>query len=284
VGLVPQIQGTFKHWDESDGHTLSAAVAYYAVCSFFPLVLLLIFTLGLVLQFSPSAQDAQQRLLVMMEGQMSAALAGHVKNALNGIRKGAVVGGPLGIGALLLVGLGVFVQVDRAFDRIFRTGLTTVKGFAATIRNVLVRRFRAFLVLISVTILTMLVLVASLASTVVYSFVNTLPGVGLVWRASNVLGMIALNCLLFSVLYKALPKVPIRWFDALRGGALAAVLWEGSRQVLALILVTKKYSAYGVVGSVLALMLWCYVATAILLFAASYVRVLSCQCGGKGEK
>jgi membrane protein len=283
AGLFPEIQGTFKHWQENDGPSLSAAVAYYAVCSFFPLLLVLIFTLGLVLQFSPSAQDAQQRLLELMESQMSAALAGHVDNALNGIRTGTVVGGPLGIGALLLVGLGVFVQVDRAFDRIFDTGAKTVQGIAATIRNVVVRRLRAFLVLISVTILTMLGLVASLASSVIYSYVNTLPGAGFVWKVSHVLAMIALNWLLFSLLYMAFPKVPIRWFDAVRGGALAAVLWEGSRQVLALIVVTKKYSAYGIVGSVLALMLWCYVATAILLFAATYVRVLSCQRGAARE-
>jgi uncharacterized BrkB/YihY/UPF0761 family membrane protein len=208
AGLCPQVQATFKQWRENDGHSLSAGVAYYAVCSFFPLVLLLIFALGLVLQFSAGAQNAQQRLLGMMESQMSAVLAGHINNALNGIRTGTVLGGPLGIGALLLVGLGVFVQVDRAFDRIFDTGAKTVQGIAATIRNVLVRRLRAFLVLISVTILTMLGLVASLASSLVYNYVNTLPGVGFVWRASHVVAMIALNWLLFSLLYMALPKVP----------------------------------------------------------------------------
>jgi membrane protein len=106
-------------------------------------------------------------------------------------------------------------------------------------------------------------------------------GIGTAWRVIQVAAMIGLNSLMFGTLYKALPKVPIQWYDALRGGMLAAVLWEAIRQLLALVLISKRYSAYGIVGSLLALMLWFYVASATLLFAAEYVRVLAEERKGR---
>jgi uncharacterized BrkB/YihY/UPF0761 family membrane protein len=39
-------------------------------------------------------------------------------------------------------------------------------------------------------------------------------------------------------------------------------------------LMGKKFTAYGVVGSLLALMLWIYMACIIFFFAAEYVRVI----------
>jgi membrane protein len=72
-----------------------------------------------------------------------------------------------------------------------------------------------------------------------------------------------------------LPKPYIRWGEALRGAVLTAILWEAGRQALAAYLLRLNYpSAYGVVGSFLAVMLWAYYGSLVILFGAEYVRVL----------
>jgi membrane protein len=273
--FVTRLRQTLRLWQDDHGNTLAAGVAYYAACSFFPLVLLLIVALGIFLQFSAGAQDAEGRLLAIVETQTSAALAGHVQALLDGIRAGTFLGGPLGFIAALLVGLGVFIQFEIAFDRIFGIGESSATGPLATIQNVLFRRLRAFMVLMGVTILSLLLLAASLVFSALHQHFGGSLGIGAAWRMIQFSAMIGLNWLMFSTLYKALPKVPIKWVDAMRGGVLAAVLWEAIRQALALVLISKRYSAYGIVGSLLALMLWFYVASAALLFAAEYVRVLA---------
>ena len=51
------------------------------------------------------------------------------------------------------------------------------------------------------------------------------------------------------------------------------MLWEATRLLLSYLLIGKQYSAYGVVGSLIAVMLWIYVASSILFLGAEYVRV-----------
>jgi membrane protein len=91
-----------------------------------------------------------------------------------------------------------------------------------------------------------------------------------------VLGInLPLNLAAFTVMYLIIPKVRIRFVDAARGGLLAAVLWEGGRLALAAYLLHLNYpSAYGVIGSFIAIMLWAYYATLVVFFGAEYVRVL----------
>lgn len=61
----------------------------------------------------------------------------------------------------------------------------------------------------------------------------------------------------------------------LRGGVLAAVLWEVGRQTLTAYFLHLNYpSAYGIIGSFIAVMLWAYYAALVILFGAEYVRVL----------
>ena len=64
------MQKTWEGWQEDDGFLLSAAMAYYAAFSLFPLCLVLISILGFVLQFSQRADNAQGVLLDQVRQQV----------------------------------------------------------------------------------------------------------------------------------------------------------------------------------------------------------------------
>jgi membrane protein len=84
-----------------------------------------------------------------------------------------------------------------------------------------------------------------------------------------------LNLFAFTVIYRVVPRAKIRWWDALRGGILAALLWELGRQALTMYFLHLNYpSAYGIIGSFIAVMLWAFYASVVLLFGAEYMRVL----------
>jgi membrane protein len=56
---------------------------------------------------------------------------------------------------------------------------------------------------------------------------------------------------------------------------MASVLWEIGRQVLAAYVVGDKLpTAYGLIGSFMAIMLWTYYAMIVVLFGAAYTRVV----------
>ena len=88
----------------------------------------------------------------------------------------------------------------------------------------------------------------------------------------------ALNTLCFTLLYRLLPKRRVLWRHAVAGALVAGIAWEIGRQLLSLFLIGGSYGAYGVVGSLIVLMLWCNYGSMVLLFGAEYVEI-----SGRGE-
>ena len=104
---------------------------------------------------------------------------------------------------------------------------------------------------------------------------STMPLLSHAFQAVQFSFIIAANALLFGMVYKWLPKKEVGWNEALRGGLLAAVIWELGRVILGAFLIGMQYtSAYGVIGSFIAILLWCYYGMSIVFFGAEYVQVL----------
>jgi len=94
------------------------------------------------------------------------------------------------------------------------------------------------------------------------------------WMVVVAVTSFAINVAAFTLLYKYLPKTRIALMAALQGGLLTAVTWAIGRRVLAIVISNSRYSAYGVIGSFLAIMLWFFYASAITFLGAEYVKVV----------
>ena len=183
-------------------------------------------------------------------------------------------GGTIGLVFLIITAVAIFVQVDYAFDRIWRLGTVHEETWTQWFGRHVIARFKALAMLVGVGAF----LVAALIASVVWSGVQKslaahdveptfswLTGIGI---------NIALNYFALTFIYKYVPKPYIRWREAFAAGLVAAPLWEIGRQVLAIYLLRLNYpTAYGIIGSFLAIMLWAYYAMLVVLFGAEYVRV-----------
>ena len=161
--LWHRLRQTVKDWRADDGPTLAAAVAYYAALSLFPLLLLLIAALGFALRYSVGAQNARQQLLDLVSRNASPVLAEHLGEVLGQISAEATLGGPLALAALLLAAIGIFTQIEHAFDRIWKTPQPQRHGLLATVLNALYFRLRAFLMLLGAGSLVLAALAATIA-------------------------------------------------------------------------------------------------------------------------
>jgi membrane protein len=276
-----QLHRTWLAWRHNDDNLTAASMAYYAVLSFFPLLLFLIAVFGFVLQFSSGAQDAQTQLLRLMAENTSPALAKHVRTALAEVQSNAVIGGPLGLLALLVAAVGIFTQLDVAMNRIWATAPPRGRTFFRAVRDALAHRLRAFSILMFLGLLIGLAFVADTVASAVRPWVAGFEGGQLLWSLAHIAASLVVNSILLTLIYKMLPRTRVRWRPAARGGIFAAVLWEITRQVLGFLLLGKKYTAYGVVGSIMAVMLWIYLASCIFFFAAEYVRIIQRESGDR---
>jgi membrane protein len=114
------LQQTFTRFARNDGITLAAATAYYAAFSFFPLVLVLIAALGFALRFSESAQNAQQQLLELLAERTVPEFEKEVASILSEVETRAPYGGPVGFVILIVGAIGIFSQIEFAFDSLWR--------------------------------------------------------------------------------------------------------------------------------------------------------------------
>lgn len=271
--FIDAIHGFSRH----ENAMVAAGIAYYLALSFFPLLLVLAAVLGYAMAWTDVGQDAQAQLLETISDQASPQLSSQVERALSAVTKEAPSGGSIGFVLLVFAAIAMFAQFDYAFDRIWSLPSDPPLGWRHWIGRLLITRLKALVMLLGVGAF---VLAATIASTVwagaearIAEYVPIDP---LVQSWARVGINLLLNMLAFTALYRFMPRRRVRLVYALAGALVAAVLWEGGRQILTVYLLRQNYpTAYGVIGSFLAIMLWAYYATLVILYGAEFVRAMS---------
>lgn len=274
------IQQTIYRWSRNDGNLLAASMSYYAALSFFPLLLVLLNVLGFALEFSASAQNVQTQLIEFLSHNTNPSLANEVDKLVGQLRTRAV-GYSLWVWLTFLVGaIGIFSQLEAAFDRLWHDTTPHDHGIWAAVQNALWNRLKAFLTLIGLGFLIIVSFVIGLVFTAVrtwaedISWAEQLVGNGSFWHWSQLALSVALNALVLSLVFKMIPRARVRYLHSVCVGILIAIVWQLGSQVVSRFIVGGNYSAYGVVGSFIAMMLWVYYASILLLFGAQMVQVL----------
>lgn len=268
------ISQTVTRWTSNDGNLLAAAMAYYAALSFFPLLLVTISGLGLALQFSSNAQNAKQQLLELISQNGAQALADEVSSILAEVQMRAAFGGPVGLATLLLGAIGIFSQLESAFARFWHDPTQQTHGIWHAIRNALWNRLVAFLTLIGLGLGVLAAFIAGLTLRAFHAWAPEVLGGNSTWQSVQLVASITLNAFVFTILYKMVPPAFVRFSHAACGGVAVAVTWALGSQLVSRIVVGGKYTAYGVVGSFIAMMLWVYCASILIFLGAQMVQVL----------
>lgn len=284
---------TVTRWSTNDGNVLAASMAYYAAFSFFPLLLVLLSVLGFALRFSDSAQDQQTQLIDFIAHSTSPALAKEVAPFVNTtfsqLQNRVWLSGPVGWFLLLIGAIGIFSQLEAAFDRLWHAVTPHQPGIRAAVRNALWNRLKAFLTLIGLGVLALVALGMNLTFVAIRtwaeesSWADEILGSGDFWRNTRWAVSVGLNAFVLSLVYKMIPRARVRFLHAAIGGVIVAMSWELGSQVVARFIVGGNYSAYGVVGSFIAIMLWVYYASILLLLGAQMVQVLGHPENGAAE-
>ncbi|HEX6962475.1 MAG TPA: YihY/virulence factor BrkB family protein [Lacipirellula sp.] len=271
------LMAAYRQFSGQDGPLLAAAIAYYLAFSLFPMMLILVAILGWAFRFTTPGQRAEQRVISTVAEQVSPSLAEQLTAALGSVEKSAAASGVFGSVVLLVTAIALFTQIDYAFDRIWENTASAASGWRQRVVGVVLTRLKAVLMLLGVGAFVMAVMIASIVWQGVQTNIRSAVELG-PWfqRIFQPLLHIGLNILAFAVVYRYLPKVRVSWKAAFVGGLLASTLWEIGRQVLAAYVVGDKLpTAYGLIGSFMAIMLWTYYAMMVVLFGAAFTRVLN---------
>ncbi|MEX0978317.1 MAG: YihY/virulence factor BrkB family protein [Pirellulales bacterium] len=270
------LQKTVTRWSRNDGNLLAASMAYYAAFAFFPLMLVLIDALGLALRLSENAQNAKQQLLDLLSQTTAPSFAEEVDSILTVVQTRAPINSLIGPIILMLGAIGIFSQLESAFDRLWHAVTPHKRGVRAAIRNALWNRLKAFLTLLGLGVVVILAFLSEIVLTAVQTWAEAenLHWSASLWAWIQTGFSVLLSAFVLSAVYGLIPRVQVRWKHAAIGGIAVAIIWQVGSQIVSRFIVGGHYTAYGVVGSFIAVMLWVYCASILLFLGAQLVQVL----------
>jgi membrane protein len=206
--------------------------------------------------------------------QTSEPLAVQIQSLLHQIEASAIAGGPLGGLFLLMTALTLFVNFERCFGIIWERA-DRAQGFVSNFRALMAHRLRGFVMLLMIACLIFINFVSYFVIEWVARWLQDFGSLQRWWQLTHLGSSLSLNALLFTVIYRTLPRQRIHWWAAMQGGVLAAITWEIGRYLLAWLIISDKYHTFGVVGVFMGLMMWAYYGTYVVLLGATLTRVTS---------
>lgn len=268
---------TVTRWTEDKASALAAALAYYALFSLAPLVLITVAVAGLVF----GQQAAQGQLYAQLSGLIGDAGA----KALEGIvanmhwQGGGVIATLIGLATLLFGATGVFVQLQDSMNTIWKARPPTTNGIIEFLRV----RMLSFSMVLGIGFLLLVSLILSAVLAAVGDYLGTfLPGGYAVGQALNATVSLVVVTLLFAMIYKVLPDTPVAWRDVWVGALLTSFLFTIGKFAIGFYLGKASVaSSYGAAGSVVILLLWVYYSALILYFGAEFTHVYSMRRGSR---
>ena len=271
------LKETGTAWDEDNVTRLAAALAYYTLLSIAPLIILAVAVAGLAFG-EVSARDHISRELSSVVGVGAA-------GAIESISKNAHTPGTgvasvaVGLVVLLFGASGVFGELQSALNTVWDVTPKPGRGIWGIIKD----RFFSFGLVVGVAFLLLVSLIVSAGLTWVgQAFEHSLPGGAVVWQVLNFGISLAVVTALFAVMFKTLPDVFIRWRDVWVGAAVTAGLFTVGKFGLGIYLGSAGVSsAYGAAGSIVALVIWVYYSSQVVLIGAEFTEAYARRFGSR---
>jgi membrane protein len=270
MNLWSLLRETAASWIRHQAPRMGAALAYYAVLSIAPLIVLAIAIAG----FAFNEQLARGGMLDEVRDTVgdpgARVIESILKNAHN--PTSGKVATLLGILTLFVGASGVFVELQDALNTIWEVPANPkASGIPQTIRYYVLSF--AMILAIGFILLASLIL-----STCLDFFAHWLSGI-VPWIPSgagilNAIVSFAVISILFALIFKFLPNARIDWTDVLHGALATSFLFTLGKALLAFYIGRMSVgNAYGAAGSFVAMLVWVYYSAQIFFFGAEFTHV-----------
>jgi membrane protein len=250
--------------------SLAASLAYFALLSFFPMIFLIFYIIGLFVSRDQIGYDFLLSFLHHLLPSLGTDLALEVKR----VASEEVVRWVLFL-TFIWFGMLVFYEVDYTINVVFETDRH---------RHALISTAVSALLLGLVGLLFILSYLFTETMGVLVGYVPRIGGINLFAVAAHqfLLGYVlpfAVILIAVTAVYRYLPPARPPWRDALVGGLVLTLLWEVAKHIFGGYI--QGLSVYGrMYGSFLAIILfliWVYYSAALFLFGAAIVHRMQAE-------
>lgn len=269
-------------WDQDNCPGMAAALSYFALFSLFPLLLVIVSIIGSLI--GPNT-EAFQTIAEAVERFLPPEVHELVKGTVVALNENSVGAGIVGSGFLLWAASSVFSILRNSVNKIWQSPSRASEA-GSVLRIVLFTVFNklsSFLLVFGTALLLLTSLVANIAIKTILQLIATFQETFAfievdelqLTRGLQVSSSLLILSLAACILFKILPSVYVGWQDVWLGALLTALLLVGLQQLVSnsVISIGGRFLSYGVIGSVMILLLWIFLTCQIFLLGCvlSYV-------------
>nr|WP_121271065.1 YihY/virulence factor BrkB family protein [Pedobacter schmidteae] len=268
---------------------LSAALAYYTIFSLTPLIIIVISAASLFLGDTPGNNDIginpREELFSEIRDLVGPDAAAQLQTFVNNANTTgkSTLGLIIGIVTLVIGATAIFIEIQDSINLIWKVKAVPKKGW----KKLIINRLLSFSLIVS---LGFLLLVSLIISSVVVAIGDKLgylitsskigeyiPVAGdtttlLITILNNAITLAAVTAV-FTIIFKVLPDVKLKWKPAIIGALFTALLFSLGKFVIGIYIEKgNPGSAFGAASSLIVILLWVYYTAIILYFGAEFTQ------------
>jgi membrane protein len=222
------------------------------------------------------ADTARGAIVGQLAGLVGATAAQAIEALLSSAQEttSSVFAAAVGFLTMLVGATTVLVELQDDLDHIWKAPPREGSGLLTILRA----RILSLGMILGIGFLLLVSLVVTGAFSVVASYwAASFPdALLLVLPLLTVLFSVAAATVLFAMLYKWLPNVPIAWEDVWIGAFITAILFTAGRFAIGIYLGGSAIaSAYGAAGTLAVLLLWLYYSAQVFLLGAEFTHLFA---------
>ena len=269
--MLTFLKDLFNHFSNSDTFQKGAALAYYAVFSLLPMIMIVTSVLGIFFGKEAVSGEIYEQLNGVLGKDAALQIQDIIKNQHT--QHNTILTTITGFFVLALSASGMFSQLHGAFNSIWDLKAKPKSSILAYLTH----HFASFSILITLFFILLL-------STSIHSFLvkhssnlpNTFQSIYLLEHLVSYL----LIALVFALMFKFLGDAIVHWKAALIGGFFTALLFIfGKIGIGFYIGHTHVSTTFGSASVLAVLMIWIYYTSQIIFLGASFVKVLGDYLG-----
>jgi membrane protein len=264
-------------FNNDNAFKLAASLSYSMVFSIGPLLIVAISLAGIFW----GREAVEGKLYIQIKDLVGNAAALQIQDVIKYIQQSKhSVAGAIVAGVVLVIGAtGVFTEIQGSINYIWSIQAKPKKGWLYLI----ISRLISFSLIVAFGFISMV-------SLVVNSLMDLLSGYLVRYFSHftvyffyvvNLLLILAVIVLLFTIIFRVLPDAVISWRDAFIGAMFTGVLFMIGKLLISVYLGHSNIGLmYGTAASVMVILVWVYYSSIILYFGAEFTKNYAMKQGG----
>ncbi len=270
MNIINTLKQPFQAFLKNKDTNKAAALSYYALFAIAPLLFLIVNIISLVYGLKATQGQVASQLTSLVGRESANMLQSMISNTY---QPGAnIIGTIIGIIGIIISSIGIINHLRESLTEIWigqdprKTGiLEAIKQYASSL---------LLIVITGIVFIVSFIISTSLAAMGRF-FGNIFPYQLGTLEIINMISMLIILSILFTIFFKYLPQARTYWKESFIGGMLTAFLFSIGKFAIAFYLGKSSVSSsYGASGGLILILLWVYYSSIIIFLGAEITKSL----------